>query len=110
MQLKKTSCNKAESAKFLEGKYFSDNEKGLDLKDLAPKLKKLELNRTNLELKHSKTCLNCAKKPYPSKSYGLKVKIKTIRVLLDSGLSGHLLFVKKGSIKHISIVKRVKNL
>jgi hypothetical protein len=29
-----------------------------------------------------------------------------IRVLLDSGSSGDLLFVKKGSIKHISVVKR----
>jgi hypothetical protein len=32
---------------------------------------------------------------------------KTIRVLLDSGSSGDLLFMKKGSSKCISIVKRV---
>jgi hypothetical protein len=45
--------------------------------------------------------------PDPSVSSGLYVKNKTIRVLLDSGSSGDLLFVKKGSSKHISIVKRV---
>jgi hypothetical protein len=40
-------------------------------------------------------------------SSGLFVKNKTIRVLLDSGLSGDLLFMKKGSSKCISIVKWV---
>ncbi len=35
------------------------------------------------------------------------VKYKTIRVLLDSGSSGDLLFMKKGSSKCISVVKRV---
>jgi hypothetical protein len=35
------------------------------------------------------------------------VKNKTIRVLLDLGSSGDLLFMKKGSSKRISIVKRV---
>jgi hypothetical protein len=34
-------------------------------------------------------------------------KNKTIRVLLNSGSSGDLLFLKKGSSKRISIVKRV---
>jgi hypothetical protein len=37
----------------------------------------------------------------------IKVKNKTIRVLLDSGSSGDLLFMKKGSSKCISVVKRV---
>ncbi len=74
---------------------------------LASKSKKLELNCTNLELKSKKTRSDCAKMPDPSISSGLKVKNKTIRVLLDSGLSGDLLFTKKGSNKHISIVKRV---
>jgi hypothetical protein len=37
----------------------------------------------------------------------IKVKNKTIRVLLDSGSSGDLLFMKKGSSKCISIVKWV---
>jgi hypothetical protein len=42
-----------------------------------------------------------------SVSSGLKVKNKTIRILLDSGSSRDLLFMKKGSSKCISIVKRV---
>ncbi len=37
----------------------------------------------------------------PSVIYGLKVKNKTIRVLLDSGSSGDLFFMKKRSSKHI---------
>jgi hypothetical protein len=37
----------------------------------------------------------------------IKVKNKTIRVLLDSGSSGDLLFTKKGSSKRISVVKWV---
>jgi hypothetical protein len=39
--------------------------------------------------------------PDPSISSGLKVKNKMIKVLLDSGSSGDLLFMKKGSSKHI---------
>ncbi len=45
--------------------------------------------------------------PDPSVSSGLKVETKKIRVLLDSGSSGDLLFMKKGSSKRISVVKRV---
>ncbi len=45
--------------------------------------------------------------PDPSVSSGLYVKYKTIKVLLDSGSSGDLLFMKKGSSKCISVVKRV---
>jgi hypothetical protein len=45
--------------------------------------------------------------PDPSISSGLKVENKTTRVLLDSGSSGDLLFMKKGPSKHISVVKRV---
>jgi hypothetical protein len=37
----------------------------------------------------------------------IKVKNMTIRVLFDSGSSGDLLFMKKGSGNLISIVKRV---
>ena len=43
----------------------------------------------------------------PGISSVLSVKDKTIRVLLDSRSSGDLLFMKKGSSKCISIVKRV---
>ncbi len=45
--------------------------------------------------------------PDPGVSSELYVKNKTIRVLLDCGSSGDLLFMKKGSSKHISVVKRV---
>jgi hypothetical protein len=45
--------------------------------------------------------------PDTSVSSGQYVKNKTIRVLLDSGSSGDLLFMKKGSSTCISIVKRV---
>ncbi len=45
--------------------------------------------------------------PDPSVSSGLYVKNKTIRVPLDSGSGGDLLFMKKGSSKRISIVKWV---
>ena len=44
--------------------------------------------------------------PDLSDSSGLYVKNKTIRVLLDSGSSGDLLFLKKGSSKRISVVKQ----
>ncbi len=70
-----------------------------------PKLKKLELNDTNLKLKGKKTCLDCAQVPDPSVSHGLKVKKKTIRVLLDSGSSGDLLFMKKGFSKCMFVAK-----
>ncbi len=74
--------------------------KGQIPKKLSSKSKKLELNRTNLMLSRQNA-------PDPSISSGLYVKNKTIRVLLDSGSSGDLLFMKKGSSKRISVVKRV---
>ncbi len=67
-------------------------------KKLASKLKKLELNSTDLKLKSKRTRSDCARKPDLSISSGLKVKNKTIRVLLDSGSSGDLLFMKKGPV------------
>ncbi len=68
-------------------------------------MKKLEFSSTNSKLKHAKSCLNCADKPDPdATSYGLKVKSKRNRVLFDSGLTGDLLFVKKGSIKSFPLV------
>jgi hypothetical protein len=69
--------------------------KGRIPKKLAYTSKKLELNCTNLELNSNKTRLDCAKMPDPSVSSGLYVKNNTIRVLLDSGSSGDLLFMKK---------------
>jgi hypothetical protein len=109
----KPSCQKAERANILgenSRRLRSPSQKlrkGRIPKKLASKSKKLELNRTNLELNAKNTRPDRAKKPDPSISSGLCVKNKTIRVLLDSGSSGDLLFMKKGSSKGISIVKRV---
>ncbi len=61
------------------------SRKGRIPKKLAPKLKKLEPNRTNLVLNSKNICSDRAKIPDPSISSGLYVKNKTIRVLLDSG-------------------------
>jgi hypothetical protein len=58
-------------------------------------------------LNSKKTCSDCTKMPDPSISSGLYVKYKTIRVLPASGSGGDLLFMKKGSSKRISVVKRV---
>ncbi len=110
---KKPSCQKAERANFPEENTRGSRSpchklrKGRIPKKVASKLKKLELNCTNLKLNSKKTCSYRAKMPDASVSSGLYVKNKTIRVLLDSGLSGDLLFMKKGSSKCISIVKRV---
>jgi hypothetical protein len=107
------SCQKAERANFLQ-----ENTRGLQnlsqklrkgriTKKLASKLKKLELNCTNLMLNSKNIRSDRAIVPDPGISSGLFVKNKTIRVLLDSGSSGNLLFMKKGSSKCISVVKRV---
>jgi hypothetical protein len=74
------------------------SRKGRIPKKLLSKSKKLELNCTNLVINSKKTCSDHAKMPDPSASSGLKVKNKTIRVLLDSGSSGDLLFMKKGPV------------
>jgi hypothetical protein len=109
----KPSCQKAESTIFLEEKpcrprnLSQKSRIGRIPKKLAPTWKKLELNHTNLKLNSKKTCSDCTKTPDPSISSGLKFKNKTIRVLLDSRSSGDLLFMKKGSSKRISVVKRV---
>jgi hypothetical protein len=84
----KPSCQKAERANFPEENTRGPRNlsqklrKGQIWKKLASKLKKLELNCTNLELNSKKTHPDCAKTPDPSISSGLKVK--GIRVLLDS--------------------------
>ncbi len=109
----KPSCQKAESANFPEENsrgprnLSQETRKDWIPKKLASKLKRLELNCTNLELNSKKIRLDCAKTPDPSVSSGLKVKNKTIRVLLDSGSGKDLLFMKKGSSKCIFVVKRV---
>jgi hypothetical protein len=109
----KPSCQKAERAGFLEENTHGlrspsqKSSKGQIPKKLASKSKKLEPNCTNLKLNSKKTRSDCAKTPDPSINSGLYVKNKTIRVLLDSGSSGDLFFMKKGSSKGISIVKQV---
>ncbi len=101
----KPSCQKAKTANFLEENtrrlrnLSQELRKGRIPKNLVSKLKKLELNHTNLELNSKQSCPDCAKMPDPSVSSRLKVKNKPIRVLLDSGSSGDLLFMKKGSKK-----------
>jgi hypothetical protein len=79
-------------------KLSQKSRKGRLPKKLAPKSKKLELNHTNLMLNSKKTHSDCAKVHDPSVSSGLEIKNKTIRVLLDSGSSGDLLFMKKGPV------------
>jgi hypothetical protein len=109
----KPSCQKVERANIPEENTRGSrspsqkSRKGQIPKKSVPKLKKLELNHTNLELNSKNTCPDCAKKSDPSVSSAIYVKNKTIRVLLDSGSSGDLLFMKKRSSKCISIVKRV---
>jgi hypothetical protein len=61
--------------------------------------KKKDLNRSN---KH----LNGLSKPVSNVSKRLIVKQKTIRVLLDTGSSGDLLFIRKESKKYIPTMKR----
>jgi hypothetical protein len=100
----KPSCQKAERANFLEENTrrlrspSQKSRKGQILKKLAFKSKKLELNCTNLKLNSKKICSDCTKMPDPSICSGQHVKNKTIRVLLDSGSSGDLLFMKKGPV------------
>ncbi len=101
LENERPSCQKAERANFLEkntrrSRSLSQKSRKVRIpKKLAPKSKKLELNCTNLMLNSKHTCSDCAKIPDPSISSGLYVKNKTIRVLLDSGSSGDLLFMRK---------------
>ena len=72
----------------------------------APNSKKLALNKSNLKQEHAKLCTNRPARHDKGASRKLIVKNKTIRVLLDSGLSGDLLFMKKGASKDIPVIKR----
>jgi hypothetical protein len=66
---------------------------------LESKLKKLGLNQSKKRLKE-------ADPPPKDTSKRLIVKHKSIRVLLDTGSSGDLLFLEKGSNKYIPVVSR----
>ncbi len=63
------------------------------------------LNSKKKDLNQSNKHLNGLSEPVSDVSERLIVKQKTIRVLLDTGSSGDLLFIKKGSQKYIPTVK-----
>jgi hypothetical protein len=65
--------------------------------------------RLNLKKKHLNRSLKChdgLSKSLSNTSERLIVKQKTIRVLLDTGSSGDLLFIRKGSQKYIPTLKQ----
>jgi hypothetical protein len=65
-----------------------------------------DTNKSKFKHKVAKLRQNRTGRYDRSVSYKLIVKNKTIRVLLDSGLSGDLLFMKKGASKDIPVIKR----
>jgi hypothetical protein len=80
---------------------------------LVNKITKNSAKETKLGSKSKKLCLKRSKKhlkeallPLEGTSKTLIVKHKTIRVLLDTGSSGDLLFLKKGSNKYIPDMNR----
>jgi hypothetical protein len=86
------------------------NTKSRSINDNA----KISANKTKLESKlkkldpnQSKKCLKEANPPPKDTSERLIVKHKAIRVLLDTGSSGDLLFLEKGTNKYIPVVSRV---
>ncbi len=66
---------------------------------LASNSNDLASKKTNLKLNSAKTRPAWAIKSKLSHSMGLIARKKVIRVLLDSGSSGDLLFTKKGASK-----------
>jgi hypothetical protein len=64
------------------------------------------LNRSNKWLNPKKKHLKQLYEPNNDASKRLLVKQKTIRVLLDTGSSGDLLFIEKGSQTYIPTTKR----
>jgi hypothetical protein len=73
---------------------------------ISAKKTKLESKLKKLDLKQSKKGLKEAKPPPKDTSNRLVDKHTTIRVLLDTGSSGDLLFLEEGSNKYIPVVKR----
>ncbi len=72
----------------------------------SAKKTKLGSNLKKLGLNQPKTRLKGAQWPLEDASERLLVKHMTIRVLLDTGSSGDLLFLEKGSNTNIPIVNR----
>jgi hypothetical protein len=73
---------------------------------ISAKKTKLESKSKKLDLNLSKKRPNEAQPPPKDTSKRLIAKHKTIRVLLDTGSSGDLLFLEKGSKEYIPIVSR----
>ena len=65
----------------------------MNKKALGLKAKNLVLKQTKIGLKRAEMCPNCTTKYDDNASMGLVAKSKTIRVLLDSGSRGDLLFL-----------------
>ena len=65
------------------------------------------LNSKKKRLNRPLKCHNGLSESVSDTSKRLLVKQKTIRVLLDTGSSGNLLFIEKGSQKYIPTTKRV---
>ena len=89
-------------------KVFGDkinNSRKANLKKLLNKPNKW-LNSKNKALNRPKKHLKRLHESIDDASKGLLVKQKTITVLLDTGLSGDILFIKKGSQKNILTMKR----
>jgi hypothetical protein len=84
------------------------------LHSTAKKNSYIAFNSKDLASKKTKSKLNLARirparaiKPKLGCSTGLIARKKVIRVLLDSGSSGDLLFTRKGASKYMHMVKRV---
>jgi hypothetical protein len=87
---------------------YSNAKSGLPNTNAKNSAKKTKLvsELKSLGLIQPKMCLKGAQRPPEDASKRLLVKHKTIRVLLDTGSSGYLLFLEKGSNKYIPIVSR----
>jgi hypothetical protein len=77
-----------------------------DKAKISAKKTKLKSKMKELDLKGSKIGLEEAEPPPKDTSKRMIAKHKAIRVLLNTGSSGDLLFLEKGSNKYIAIVKR----
>ncbi len=73
---------------------------------ISAKTTKFKSKSKKLDRKRSKKGVKEAEPPPKDTSKRLITKHKTIRVLLDTGSSGDLLFFEKGSNKYIPAVKR----
>jgi len=85
-----------------------DRQKMVSKSEKSKRLARIRQNvalRDDLEKDHCKASRTGTSESHDDISTSLKVETKTIRVLLDTGSSGDLLFIQKGKID-IPIVKR----